>query len=263
MNRFERFKFILGQFGLFETFRFILVRVIGQSDLLRPASTVDIRRAGVRFVEDVSDFVNRLIEEFDVQVTPELMAEAIKVNEAIENRAAKTNYKFPVNWNSEGQLRVALYLLVRILKPTLIVETGTANGSSAAAICSALSENNSGKLVSVDVKESEAVLVDVESRKFLDLRRTSGQEKELEKICFDESSRSEGIKIFLHDSDHSFFGQFSDFKIAKKFKFDIILSDDIDASMAFLNFAQQSSIALFDTRKIIGGFTNSSKRLLK
>lgn len=259
MNRSKRFSFILKRHGIMELIRFLMFRLIGQSDLIRPASTVDIRRSGVNFVENVTDFVNSLTKDKDLVVTTDLMHDALANNELINNRAQTIKGDFPTNWNSENKLRIVLYLLVRLARPSLVIETGTANGSSAAAICAALAANDFGKLVSIDIKDSQAVLVEDKNRKYLDLRKTRGQEKEFYEISLDETSKYPGPKIFLHDSDHSYFGQYSDFAIAKKLNFDFILSDDIDASLAFSKFSKSAGFALFDTRKIIGGVRGNFK----
>jgi hypothetical protein len=253
MNRYSRLQLILKISGPVGLIRFIVTRLLGQSDLMRPASTVDIRRSGLVFSNDVEDFVLSLVGDLGNQLTDDLMLEALEVNKSVENRAKALENEFPINWNSEGRLRVALYLLVRILRPALVVETGTANGSSAAAICAGLAANDFGKLISVDVKDSSAVLVGDESRKFLELKKTQGTSLELEEICKNGSDANKGIKIFLHDSDHSYFGQYEDYTLAARESFNIILSDDIDASLAFTDFSGYAGKALFDTRKIIGG----------
>jgi len=257
MSRLNRFRFTLKIYGILGLLRFTLARTFGQSNLMRPASTVDIRSAGLDFSHDVREFVTSLLGESSNLLTEEIMLEAAEVNSMIELRAKELEGAFPTNWNSEEQLRVALYLLVRILKPALVVETGTANGSSAAAICAGMAANNSGVLVSVDIKDSSARLVSEKNREFLNLRKTNGTERELREVCVAAISQWTGVKLFLHDSDHSYFGQYSDYKVATDLGFDIILSDDIDASLAFADFAGQAGKALFDTRKIIGGMKGS------
>lgn len=256
MNRFERLRLTLKVSGLKGLFRFIVTRGLGQSDLIRPASTVDMRRSELYFSQDVRDFVVSLIGDSKNLLTAELMEEALHVNSVIDVRAKESTSSFPENWNSEEQLRIALYLLVRTLKPALVVETGTANGSSAAAICAGMSANNFGLLISIDVRDSSATLVADPDRGYLKLLKTEGTANELRKICQEELTGLNGVKIFLHDSDHSYFGQYSDYKIASELGFDVILSDDIDASLAFADFAGRKGKALFDTRKIIGGVTN-------
>ena len=256
MSRFSRLRIALKISGLQGLLKFLIVRSFGQSNLIRPASTVDIRRAGLDFSHDVKDFVANLLGESKDKLTEEIMSEAAQVNSIIELRAKESQNDFPENWNSEEQLRIALYLLVRILKPALVVETGTANGSSAAAVCAGMSANNFGALISVDVKDSNAKLVAEIHRSFLHLRKTNGSERELREICEVAATKWSGRKLFLHDSDHSYFGQYSDYKIAAELGFDVILSDDIDASLAFMDFAGKDGKALFDTRKIIGGMSS-------
>jgi hypothetical protein len=257
MSRFNRLRIALKISGLPGLLRFMIARSVGQSDLIRPASTVDIRRAGLDFSHDVREFVATLLGDSKDKLTNEIMSEAVQVNSIIELRVKESENAFPQNWNSEGQLRIALYLLVRILKPALVVETGTANGSSAAAVCAGMSANNFGALVTVDIKDSKAKLVAEDHRSFLHLRKIDGSEKELREICEAAVTKWSGVKLFLHDSDHSYFGQYSDYKIAADLSFDLILSDDIDASLAFADFAGKNGKALFDTRKIIGGINSS------
>ncbi len=255
MSRFNRFTIALKISGFLGLLRFLIARIFGQSDFIRPASTVDIRRAGLEFSHDVRDFVATLLGDSKDRLTEEIIFEALQVNSTIELRAKESDGAFPENWNSEEQLRVALYLLVRILKPALVVETGTANGSSAAAVCAGMAANKFGALVSVDIKDSKANLVDENHRGYLHLRKTNGTEIELREICELAGNKWSGVKLFLHDSDHSYFGQYSDYKLAADLGFDVILSDDIDASLAFADFAKKNGQALFDTRKIIGGMS--------
>jgi hypothetical protein len=48
----------------------------------------------------------------------------------------------------------ALYLLCRILKPEVVIETGVASGASSSIILAALDENGGGKLYSIDLPAS-------------------------------------------------------------------------------------------------------------
>lgn len=65
--------------------------------------------------------------------------------------------------------------------------------------------------------------------------------------------------LFLHDGDHSYFGQMADYEIAELLNFQFLVSDDIDASLAFVDFVKGDAIALLDTTKIIGA-CNLSRR---
>lgn len=49
-------------------------------------------------------------------------------------------------------------MLVRILRPTVVIETGVANGISSAFILKALDKNNEGMLYSIDLHYRNGVL---------------------------------------------------------------------------------------------------------
>jgi predicted O-methyltransferase YrrM len=52
-----------------------------------------------------------------------------------------------------------MYALVRLLSPSVVLETGVANGHSSALILNALAENGCGELHSVDVSDNVGNLV--------------------------------------------------------------------------------------------------------
>jgi len=98
-----------------------------------------------------------------VSVTPQHPFEFYK-NELISNEFLKRNYlkalsdgkirqKFP-NYEARcGNIAhiVNFYALIRILKPKIVVETGTANGSMTSWVLAALEKNGIGKLISIDI----------------------------------------------------------------------------------------------------------------
>ena len=64
------------------------------------------------------------------------------------------------NIDHTGDLRfhsVTLYLLVRILKPKFLIETGVAYGKSTTYILEAINKNNCGELVSIDLPNKKGV----------------------------------------------------------------------------------------------------------
>ena len=54
-----------------------------------------------------------------------------------------------------GNQRIALYVLVRLTKPDVCVESGVFYGGTTAFILKALKDNNNGKLVSIDLPGDE------------------------------------------------------------------------------------------------------------
>ena len=168
------------------------------------------------------------------------------------------NVAYPNGWNSGLQLRKLIFILIILTKPSVVVETGTANGASTLAICQALKVNELGQLWSFDILDSSAPLVPKELRKYVNFVKVNGSREsvigEIQKI-----SEIDSNSLFLHDGDHSYFGQMADYEIAQLFNFQILVSDDIDASLAFVDFTKGDAVALLDTSKIIG-VCNLSRR---
>jgi hypothetical protein len=114
--------------------------------------------------------------------------------------------------------------------------------------------NEKGRLISIDIVETPAPLLAKTNRERVALLKTSGSMKELRKTLVEESRKVQGIKIFMHDSDHSYFGQTNDFVVAQEANFNLLLSDDVDSSMAFLEFIPNgsSAVVMIDGTKMIG-----------
>jgi len=47
-------------------------------------------------------------------------------------------------------------------------------------------------------------------------------------------------------------GQITEYKLATDFKFDLIISDDVDASLAFCDYAKSIGKIFYDSPKFIG-----------
>jgi predicted O-methyltransferase YrrM len=149
---------------------------------------------------------------------------------------------YPSNWTVDQESAVFLYLLVRLQQPSLVVETGVADGRSSTAILLALEENDYGRLVSIDVRQRVGSLIPENIKGRWDFRLLPKGKSQREEFAALVDSL-EPIDIFLHDSDHSYDWQ--------KFEFDnvlpclaphgLVLSDDADASFAFVEFCQKYS----------------------
>lgn len=148
-----------------------------------------------------------------------------------------------------------LYVLCRMLKPEVVVETGVADGFSSAFILYALEANQKGKLYSIDLpnqagqeikggKQAGWLVPDnLKTRWELTL---GDSRKELPALC----DRLKSIDIFYHDSDHSYENMTFEFNsvfgyIKSK---GLIVSDDITDNNAFDDFIsskKSDSIRLF------------------
>ena len=228
----------------------IVGRLIGLPDYLRPASTIDFRSNELRICDSVE---NTLLKALFLADSSEirrcfLIAQSLLEDDISEERGTP---EFPERWNSGTNLRLLMSTLILVTKPDYVFETGTANGSSADAICRALTYNEKGILYSFDIVASSASLVKEKYRARLQLIQIEESPDSLTH-AISTLNTPRGFGMFLHDSDHSYLGQNSDYEIALQNNFDILVSDDIDASLAFVNFAKNLGVALLDSPKIVG-----------
>jgi|688.fasta_scaffold76122_5 hypothetical protein len=246
----QRLIFIRNKDGLISTLNHILPKFIKVSRYKKTCSAVDIRNSHIKLVHDVVEF----IAELDLGVKLEIIERYVKESKnELHNTTMITSSSFPSKWNSGRNLQIISYVLSRILKPSLIIETGTANGTSANSFAAAVRRNNFGKFITVDLRESELAAVQSLNRPFVNAINSSGTSKDLIQIISDQIEHEDAGNIFLHDSDHSYFGQFSDYKVANELNFSVLLSDDIDSSMAFIDFTKNfKSVTMFDEKKFIG-----------
>lgn len=157
-----------------------------------------------------------------------------ELDKRIKNCGDKNKFEGPINKDTSK----LLYHIVRKTKPKKVVETGVSRGVSTFFILNALRKNKTGKLYSFDIIPNAGCLLNSYERKkwnfiVLDKRDTKiGFYKAIERIS--------NIDIFLHDSDHSYKNQFFEYSAAypKITKGGILLSDDVDFSYAFLDFAR-------------------------
>jgi hypothetical protein len=228
----------------------IAARVFGQPHLLVPASSIDFRNSGLVCTRNEFDFIKSLLPN----LSPDLIDESLNFARSLPELKipADVDLKFPERWNSGSGLQHVMAALVWLLNPRLVVETGTANGASALAISAAMHARQNGKLVSLDIADCEASLVPAHLRSYVNFIRVDGTIENLRKVIKAETSNA-GVSIFLHDADHSYLGQKTDYQIAREFEFDLIVSDDVDTSLAFVDFAGTSGVVLYDVPKFIGG----------
>jgi hypothetical protein len=243
----------LKQGGIVMALAQICGMVFGVSKFLRPASTIDFRKSELKSAKSVKEFISLLItNQQEIDSALEAAKKLLNVN--LSQNVEKLNE--PARWNSGLELQHILIALVILTKPKVVVETGTANGASAAAILAGLEYNKAGHLWSFDIKPANPILVEEKLKQRATFVKVSGKESDLSKQLLDIKQSNKGFSIFLHDSDHSFLGQQSDYKLAKNNSFDLILSDDIDASLAFCEFAKARGVTLYDAPKFIGAVRN-------
>lgn len=154
----------------------------------------------------------------------------------------------------------AVYALVRLLKPEVMVETGVADGTTSSYILRAMEENGRGKLYSIDLPSSmlpagkaPGWVVPAELRKRWELR--VGDAAELLPPLLEELGE---IDLFLHDSLHTYGHMLFEFRAAwPRLKAGgLLLSHDIGRNAAFFDFVSEAGLGWGDWRcfNVLGGF---------
>ena len=251
INSVQRFYWFYKNKGFTNFFFHLLGKFFRPSRFEKFCSTVDIRNSNTKIASSPADFISFLYPELQISDIEKSILEAESV--LIDNKNI-FSIDFPSKWNSGRNLQIVIFAITRLISPELVVETGTANGTSANSWASGLKLNKKGKLISVDIKRSTLEGVEKENLPYIECVVSDGTIKGLSKILEANNIRNLRNSIFLHDSDHSYYGQYSDYKSAKDNDFSLLLSDDIDASLAFIDFVVNlKSIVLYDERKFIGG----------
>jgi|688.fasta_scaffold415084_2 hypothetical protein len=236
--------------GLLAGFSHVSSLALGDSVYFRPSSLVDFRRAGCIIAPDELSFLAALFPEKSSLVI-ENAIDAAKLELLTAAETGQENFLHPSNWNSGLKLQLVLKASIFMLKPQTVVETGTANGASAASIVQTLENVSRGHLWTVDVLSNVGSLIPENLRARVTFVKTDGSKNDTRKKLSDTRA-SNDHSIFLHDSDHSYFGQYSDYETARVLGFPVVFSDDVDASFAFLHFDFDRKVCMVDGSKLIG-----------
>ena len=205
----------------------------------------------------VFDEIENFIQDFFPENNKQLSVAAFRWFEEWRNWKELQVLEAPNSWNASSGLSISLYMLVRLVKPSLVVETGTANGASAAAISAALEANNKGVLHTFDVYDFDLSLVPIHSRTRIVKHRIK-RRNSLAVWMRDNHALIDSSSIFLHDSNHSYEHQKWEYSLAKRFGFSWILSDDVDDSQAFIEILDGRKSVLVDGDKLIGFFNSGN-----
>jgi predicted O-methyltransferase YrrM len=205
-------------------------------------------------IEKIEDYYKELLE--DEEFLKEINEQIQSSRKFYQNAIFKHEELDSIDWMAIQ--RIILYILVRLFKPEVCVETGVFYGGNSCFILNALRRNNFGELISIDLPSSE---INSEERHFL----VGDQEdvpKELDagfliheslkkrwKFIQGDSLKEipkieKKIDLYIHDSEHSF--QFIKKEMSliwNKLKRDaIIVADDLDWSNGFFSFCVERKI---------------------
>jgi hypothetical protein len=158
--------------------------------------------------------------------------------------------------NGAGDLRfhaISLYLLVRSIKPTWMIETGVAHGKSSAFVLCAMDHNKKGNLISIDLPPPVDRPLSDGARTTMQGRQTGWLVPERLRSRWSltlgdslaalpkavERTAPEGVDVFLHDSLHTYEHAASEFDIVDavasnlRRKPVLFLCDNIDMGCGF------------------------------
>lgn len=143
-----------------------------------------------------------------------------------------------------------LYLIVRALRPRIVIETGVANGVTSTMILLALNKNKFGNLYSIDWSvnkiKSKRKATQLPSGKNIGWL-VPDKLKERWVVSFGDAkillpkliSEIKECDVFLHDSDHSYGHMMFEFETIYPVLKKILLSDDISRNNAFDEFSSR------------------------
>lgn len=148
-------------------------------------------------------------------------------------------------WNASNQLLDLLWVLIRELRPVIVVETGVARGFSSATILAAMTENGIGDLHSIDLPALG--LAETFAGKAVpdDLRPAWHLHMGPSRVLLPPLVAELGhIDVFLHDADHTYESQLEEFRTVWPAirPGGVLISDDVNNS-AFLDFCSESNVA--------------------
>jgi len=211
--------------------------------------------ASYDLTQDPKTILMKLIDKGSLlDVISDLEDEFLMLDKEIRQKYEIMDLNYPPESAVESNSAFLIYSLVRLLKPDKVVETGVANGRSTFFILNAILKNGKGTLYSIDIDYNVGILIDQQLKtnwRLHVLPRTNG--RELNKYL----STIAPVDIFIHDSNHTYYWQMLEYRAFLKNinNHGLILSDDVDASFAFIDFCNENKLKplfLYDHRKIFG-----------
>lgn len=212
-----------------------------------------------KFIKEIRE--RRRVRKEALKILQELYGNSRIIKNYIQDFYRKKILKKEYSFGSSREFNILmLYVIIRMLKPEIVIETGVASGRSSAVILGALRDNNKGELYSIDLadffggenpdtfitkegmteykgyvpkgKEPGWLIPDeLRSRWHLILGDSKIKLPEL----LDNIKR---VDIFYHDSDHNYETMFFEYKTVWPYisQGGFLFSDDVKWNNAFDDF---------------------------
>ena len=193
-------------------------------------------------VVSIDEYRNELVDD-------RLLREGFR--KATEARLIRGEFDEYVGMRRIGNL-VTYYGLIRELKPSLVVETGTFSGESASMILAALNRNNHGKLISINLPAVAGELTMDATVKVSEVGCMIPERyrDRWEYVCGDakeflpEILANNRVDIFIHDSLHTRTHMLYELNVARALlpEGGVIISDDVLWNKAFVCFLESHNL---------------------
>jgi predicted O-methyltransferase YrrM len=216
-----------------------------------PPRLLDLQQASASVHTTAPSLVADLLGREGVEPLERLRSEFAAVSVEVDAREAVLQRSYPEYFTVEAQMSELLYLLVRLTRPEVVLETGVADGRSTAVTLAALAANGTGTLHSVDISPEVGGLVT--DRERWRLHVVDPLADDFERVVAGLPS----IDLFLHDGDHSYAAQTREYEAVwpRMHEGGVFLSDDVDYSWAFVHFLDRKGLRphlLMEQRKAVG-----------
>ncbi len=162
-----------------------------------------------------------------------------------------------------GEEAETLYVITRLLKPDIVLETGVGGGMSSAYILKAIQANGTGHLYSIDLPDREGLsgwAVPAELHVYWE--NHLGTSSDLMQAVLRKTGP---ISIFIHDSDHSYENMMFEFETVWPVlrSGGLFLAHDIGRNGAFFDFCGKQGVSWRQVRTfpVLGGFIKTEAPL--
>jgi predicted O-methyltransferase YrrM len=181
-----------------------------------------------------------------------MLDEARATLDDVIGRAKDDDRAYPDYYTVESATALFLHASIRHLRPSVVLETGVADGLSSSIILAAMESNGEGQLHSIDISEDVGLFISDRSRWHLYVIDANHPN-----ACAAVFDKIPTLDIFLHDGNHMPAWQSREYQLAwpKLRSGGLLMSDDIDWSYAFMEFVAEKGLKapmLMDRRKVFG-----------
>ncbi len=189
-------------------------------------------------LENEAELVRWIAETFSAKLdrVAELLVEA-RSNQAIYIPLKRATKRWSMKTEPPPGRRLGWYVIVRLLKPSRVIETGIHDGIGSLIFLAALDRNAhegaDGDLVSFDIDKNAGWIVGEHPR----WSRRIGDSRAILEEAFLEVP----VQVFLHDSLHTFEHEMFELSVAAKhMKGGAVMSDNAHGTDALKRVAEQS-----------------------